>query len=111
MTVYCGRCQRDTSHKRGRRCRWHCLVCGTEHVRLTPTGKAESSLPPGFLLEKNADGELGLYMTTLVAKRGREEKKVMHYLKGVFPSDAPRREIESRAWEVYMTLKKGTEHG
>ena len=64
------------------------MVCGTEHVKLKPTGKAKSGLPPGFLLEKNADGELYLYMAMPVVKKGQEEKEIRHYLRGVFPCDA-----------------------
>ena len=108
--AYCGRCQRDTCHRRGRRCHWHCLVCGTEHIRLTTTGKTTAGLPPGFFLEKKADGELSLYAAAPVAKGGNGKNKVMHYLKGVFPSDATRRDIESHAWEIYMSLKKEPDH-
>ena len=100
--AYCGKCERETLHKRGRRCRWHCLVCGTEHIGLKSVGKAKSGLPPGFLLEETADGELYLYMAIPVVKEGQEEKEIKHYLKGVFPPDTNRREIESRAWELYL---------
>ena len=108
--AYCRRCERDTPHKRGRKCRWHCLICGNENVRFRSTARAKGSLPPGFLLEKNAVGELYLYMEVPVVREGREEKEVLHYLKSTFPSDTARGEIESRAWEVYMTLKNETEH-
>ena len=100
--AYCGKCERETLHKRGRRCRWHCLVCGTEHVRLKSTGKAKSGLPAGFLLEKTTDGEVYLYMAMPVVKDGQEETGIRHYLKGIFPRNTTRREIESRAWEAYM---------
>ena len=99
--AYCGNCERETLHKRGRRCRWHCLVCDTEHVRLKPTGKAKSGLPPGFLLEKNVDGELYLYMAMPAVEEGKGEKESRYYLKGAFPGDTTRREIESHAWEAY----------
>lgn len=79
------------------------MVCGTEHVRLKPTGKAKRGLPPGFLLEMNADGELYLYMAMPTVKEGKGEKESRYYLKGVFPSDTTRREIESRAWEAHMS--------
>ena len=91
--AYCRNCESDTPHKRGRRCRWHCLVCGTEHVRLKSTGKDKSGLPPGFLLEKNTDGELYLYMAMPTLKEEKGEKESRYYLKGVFSSDTTRREI------------------
>jgi hypothetical protein len=67
--------------------------------------KVESNLPPGFLLEKHPNGELGLYVGMPVATNIKEEGKIMHYLKCVLPSDATTKEIKKRAWEVYMTLK------
>lgn len=85
------------------------MKCGAENVGLRPIAKAKSGLPPGFLLEKDADGGLDLYMAIPVAKDRQEEKKVRYFLKGIFRSDAAHSEIESRAWELYM--KRDTEHG
>ena len=104
--AYCRRCQRDTYHKRGRRCRWHCLICGNEHINLSPRVEVDSNLPPRFLLEKHPNGELGLYAGMPVTTNVQGEDKVIHYLKCVFPSDVRPKEVKRRAWAVYMTLKR-----
>lgn len=108
--TFCRRCQRDTCHKLGRRGHWHCLVCGTERVTPKAGTEVKGGLPPGFLVEKHPDGRLGLYLATVLTSEA-SEKKVMHYLKGVFPRDTTRKEIESHAWSVYMTLTRESERG
>ena len=104
--AYYRRCQGDTRYKRGRCHRWHCLVCGSEHINLSPRVEVDCNLPPRFLLDKHPNGELGLYAGMPVATNVQGEEKVVHYLKGVFSSDAKLKEIEKSAWAVYMALKK-----
>jgi hypothetical protein len=67
--------------------------------------KVESNLPPGFLLEKHPNGELGLNVGMLVVTNVKVEGKIMHYLKFVLPSSVTPKQIKKRTWEVYMTLK------
>jgi hypothetical protein len=68
--------------------------------------KVENNLPPGFLLEKHPNGDLGLYAGMSLATIIKNEGKIMHYLKDVFPNDTAPKEIKRRAWEVYMRLKR-----
>lgn len=110
ILAYCQTCRRDTHHKRGRRGRYHCLVCGAENPNLKQGGKAQTALPPGFVLEKQVNGQLGLYVATATPKERDLQKKPMYYLKGTFPSVVKPREIQRRAWELYTALKKEAEH-
>ena len=106
--AYCRRCLEDTPHRRGRRCRWHCLACGGENLQLRPTGKIRRGFPPGFLLQEHADGQLGLYamVPTLHGQHGLS--KTAYYLKGVFPGITERSEMEDYAWKVHLALESET---
>ena len=105
-TAHCGRCQRETSHKCSRHYRRHCSICGTECVGLIRGAKGNGGLPSSFLLEKHPDGQLGLYVALSVGRKGQGEEKVMYYLKDVLPSSTRRKEIEAKAWGLFMTLEE-----
>jgi hypothetical protein len=71
----------------------------------------ESKLSPGSLLEKHSNGELGLYAGVPVATNVKNEGKIVHYLKDVFPNNSTPNEVKQCAFEVYMTLKRENNYG
>ena len=103
LVSYCRRCLKDTPHQRGKRGSYHCLACGAENASLRPRGNGGDGLPPGFLLERTDTDTWGLFAEMPVVKAD-QRVRFMHYLKGVFPTTATRREIVDRAWEIYRGL-------
>ena len=82
-----------------------CVNCSNStYILVVPCGATwrQRWFEHQLLARKNADGELYLYMAMPAVKEGKGEKESRYYLKGVFPSDTTRREIESRALEAYM---------
>jgi len=108
LAAYCRKCLEDTPHRRGKRCHWHCLVCGSENLGLRPTGTTRHGFPPGFLLEEHGDGMLGLYAMVPTTDRQDGSGKPTYYLKGTFPGSTEQSEIEDHAWKVHLALEAET---